>query len=748
MSMELLTAIQFLMALIAYLFVTLAIPCAVLHKRLSHYRLIERVLFYFIAGNFYVTNLVFALQLLYLSNAVTIWIGLVVIPFFVWVKLENFPLLLTLQSCRVSIKRIMSGTLGIKGVLSGWRGKLRQCLARNWSRAIKHFCAHWLDWLLIAASACMVLWVYGIRMLQSFGYAASDIPVHLYWVNGLSDNDIFIAGVYPFGMHGIIYALCTAFRMDSYVIFRVFGLLQCLAVHMVALVILKLCCKSRYAAYAGFFLYTIGNYITSNNFSRYFSALPQEFSMVFIFPTVFYAFCFFKQKRRELEENLPEKGSMLALTGLVMSFSLSFTAHFYGAIVAGIFCVGIAIGYSVWLVRRVYLTKILLAGLISVAIAVLPMAVAYVTGTPLEGSLYWATSVMSSGGESEEGDDTSSDVSSPGQGMFPGVEEVPEAPGAEESTSLLEKIPKLWHVVKEHLHYYILANAPNWYSTATIWLIMFLSAAGVILLICRVYSYGAMLLSTGAFMGIMTIMLTAGEIGLPVIMGADRLCIFYAYSLILLVGLSIDVVAYAVSRIFRKQWIMQAASLLLVLAVGIGVWQQDRIRMPLEGSALETNEAVTCLTNIIATEKDYQWTIFSANDETNMVYGHGFHYELSTFLHEIGWLNGTPVTVPTEVAYFFIEKIPLDYAMAYAGSGQMISRKGAERPLPNATGLGNYQGENRWIIMSHMYYWAQEFQRLYPQEMTVYLESDQFICYRLEQNTYSPYDLAIDYGYN
>ena len=50
--------------------------------------------------------------------------------------------------------------------------------------------------------------------------------------------------------------------------------------------------------------------------------------------------------------------------------------------------------------------------------------------------------------------------------------------------------------------------------------------------------------------------------------------------------------------------------------------------------------------------------------------------------------------------------------------------------------------------MSRMYYWAQEFQRLYPNEMEVYLETDQFVCYRIEQNPYRLYNFAIDYGYN
>ncbi len=50
--------------------------------------------------------------------------------------------------------------------------------------------------------------------------------------------------------------------------------------------------------------------------------------------------------------------------------------------------------------------------------------------------------------------------------------------------------------------------------------------------------------------------------------------------------------------------------------------------------------------------------------------------------------------------------------------------------------------------MSRAYYWAQEFKRLYPNEVTTYLETDQFVCYRIEQNPYRLYNFAVDYGYN
>lgn len=740
MSISLLTLFQFLETLSAYLFVTLALPCVVLNKKLSHYRFMDRVLFYFIIGNFYIINLVFLLQLLHISNSFTLWIGLLVVPAIIRGRLNQFPLLDRLRFFWHSGRKLLTGSLGIRGVIDGlWR----RCIKRV-KKAGDNVRKNWIDCLLVVALTLMVIWVYGIRMLQQFGYVASDVPVHIYWVNGLSENHIFVGGIYPFGMHAVIYLVNELFGIDTYVIFQVFELIQCFAVHMMALLFLKLCCKSRYAAYTGVFLYTIGNYFVVN--IRYLSTLPQENSMIYILPTAYYAFCFFQEKRRELKEDLPEKTSRMALAALVMSFSLCVATHFYGAIIAVLFCAGIAVGYLGWLIRPVYFKRIIAAALISVAVAVIPMGIAFARGTPLHGALKWGTSVVTDSIRQEEEQAPDHTIAQ--------LEDTQSAEGTLSalSSGLLETIThfsmNLWEVSGERIQSYILGGAVWWFSLAMRGMIVFLIVAGVVLLLSPARMYGAVQLSTGIFMFLMSIMFSATGLGIPALMDSGRTGTFFFYMMIVVVGFTVDVCVYAATCWFRSRWLRDILSLAVVVAFGFWTWRQDMIRSPLAYGGLESNEAVTCLTNIIAIEPDYSWTIFSANDETQMVFGHGYHYELITFLQEIEMLNEDTVTVPTEIVYFFIEKIPLNYGLSYVGSGQSVSLEGAQKAVPRARGLASYQGENRWIVMSHMYYWAQEFQRLYPNEMKVYFETDQFICYRLEQQPYRLYDLAIDYGFN
>ena len=135
-----------------------------------------------------------------------------------------------------------------------------------------------------------------------------------------------------------------------------------------------------------------------------------------------------------------------------------------------------------------------------------------------------------------------------------------------------------------------------------------------------------------------------------------------------------------------------------------------------------------------------------ANEYFNITHPYGIWKDTGIRM-EGDAVNGN-LTLPTDRVYFFIEKIPLDYTVAYEGSGQLISEEGAKKPLPTAGDISVYEGENRWIVMSRMYYWAQAFMELYGKEIQVYYKTDDFICYVVEQNTYSLYDFSIDYGYN
>ena len=91
MSMTMLTILQIAQALGAYTLVTLILPGIVLHKRLAGYRMSERLIGYFLAGNFFIIYLVFLLQFLHISYPITLQIGML-FPFIpmIWKKKLEF----------------------------------------------------------------------------------------------------------------------------------------------------------------------------------------------------------------------------------------------------------------------------------------------------------------------------------------------------------------------------------------------------------------------------------------------------------------------------------------------------------------------------------------------------------------------------------------------------------------------------------------------------------------------------------
>lgn len=296
---------------------------------------------------------------------------------------------------------------------------------------------------------------------------------------------------------------------------------------------------------------------------------------------------------------------------------------------------------------------------------------------------------------------------------------------------------------------FVINTPTKWPSYAILAGIACLIVLGIVFCVIRNAGYGKMLLSVGLCMGILTLLLCAGNLGLPVLMDPARCSIYYTY----LLAAALTVLADGIISLLFMQGVLKICldpiSFMITVGLVVGGISQGWMKVSDFSSGYVSNGALTCLANIIKENEDKTWTIVSANDETQMGLDHGWHYETITFLRKQENLKkDTEIIIPTKNVYFFIEKIPLDYSVTYAGSGQSISKKGASQSLPNSGGISMYQGEGRWILMSRMYYWAQAFMAKYPNDMKVYYESEDFICYVMPQNMYHQYNFAIDYGYN
>ena len=777
MSMTVFMILQMIGIFCAYFGVTLILPLVVFRSLLKGKSITNQILFSFLIGNFYIITMVQILQLLKISHTITLILATVVPAYVVWVKLNKVKTGELVNTIGTGIKRLTEKHLGVKTATMRMQRGLNKCIRRVFRRIKSVVLKNWIDIVLQLILFGILAWVYGRTIILNYGYTASDLPVHNYWINALGDNNIFVAGVYPHGFHCILYFLHEVFGFETYVLLSLFAFVQLVCIHFVLLYFLRLCCKSKYLPYVGLFFYVVGDFVIYATYKRFVSTLPQEFGMIFILPGIYYGFEFFKERYEEVKEGLKKSKSWYSLFGFALGFGLTLTTHFYNTIIAGIFCVAMAIGYLFLFVRKQYFGTIVVTCLISVLVAILPMGIAFATGTKLEGSLYWARNIIVGSTVSEEEIDAvpqidnSASVSQEESKDNQITNEVEQQQNIQENTTSVKaedngnvtpvvSEKSVGTKIKEGVHHFFdktsyKMNNYIWNVRAD-WLLKWfwisvavLLAEGVLYMVGRRFCYGAMLISCAVYLTLMIILLTADSFGLPVLLDSARCCIYLAYMLPILLVMPMDGILHFITEIIKDQRIGDYLSLILVAGTVIILLATGRLRSVCPADIFETNEAVTTLTNILHEDKDFTWTICSANDELRMCEDRGYHYEIITLLRNMeNWNKDSYVTIPTPRVYFFIEKIPLDYAVRYSGSGQSISEEGAAQSFPHASGLGAYQGEKRWVTMSKMYYWAQEFMSMYPNDMKVYMETDRFVCYVLEQNTYSLYNLAIDYGYN
>jgi len=778
---------------------------------------------YFVIGNVYLMNLVLLLQLLHISNRITLFLGTVLPAVWALARVHNTTVKDGAFSAARAVNSFLSGTMGGRLLLSKairWVGRLLKTAVLRVASSIRH---NFFDWAATVGILALLLWQYGCNMFWNMGYCFSDMPVHNYWINALSHNQLFVAGVYPQGFHCIIYYLHEMFGFYNFVLLRMFGLVETLMIHMMLLVFLKVCCRNRYTPYLGMLMYVFADLWNLETYKRYSSALPQEFGMIFILPSISFLIAFFEDRKKENGA----KGWKIHSTRYLLFFGLSFSAtlavHFYNTIIAGLFCMAIAVGFAGLLFRKAYFGRIMAAGLLSVLLAVLPMGIAFATGTPPEGSLRWAMSVMTgkidasgnpvqqdtakeTDGTKTEGAETSGQAGTgasaqsgagvsgqagagvsaqggagasgqagtgvsgealSGEGAGEGQsltnigampQEEPQQPkiplGVRLKTWIHEKWIKTVNLVtglRNTLNVFVLSNA----SSATVSVILFFTVLPGVLGLLYLFPrktrhYGSVLITVAFCILFLYILMMAAWFGLPALMDQSRCSIYLAYLLPASVAAAVD----AVISLFAGKVIKQSlADTISFGGMGLAVcvlWFCGVYKRPLNLPALESNDAIICTTNILHDNERFKFTVISANDELRMVENDGYHYEVINFLRAMEGENQKDyLTIPTPRIYVYIEKIPIDYAVTYEGSGTRISASGASRRLPQGGGLGVYQGRNRYTVMSRLYYWALAFQVLYPNEMRVYYETDNFVCYEIDQNPYRLFDLSIDYyGYN
>ena len=773
MAMETLNVIQFMQLFIGYIVFTVGLPAFVFYRKAKRFPAAVRFLIYFTIGNFYVINLVQVLELLHISYRITLSLFTFIPVILLMIKMYHIPVISYMKKILSECKHYILRELGFKSFVRHRWQEIKvflRVVRRNVFRLLKE---NFLDIPFLLIFAWLLWKICGPGILHNWGYGASDIPVHNYWINGLIENNIYIAGIYPMGMHCMLYYLATMLGIPVYVTLRLFWLVQYSMIGMMSLLFLKGHCKTRFLPYLGLFLFVGAKYFNRISYSRYGATLPQEFGMLYILPAIFFIMEFFKTRKEELDGgiNRIRCTSSWYLLGFAMSFSMTLTAHFYDTMIAGVICIGVAVGYGYWFWRKEYFFRIMLSGIVSVLMAFLSMAAAFLTGKSLQGSMYWAMSIiglrdytvlifriicigvvaMTVGGivfvvrEIRKGKISFEDKNIP---VYPML-----IKGVLQLCGLLP-LAVIVLIGWKYRGTILWGSKYNSFAVPNMNLLLYgIGAALCIGLILRFViepMRGSGIISIVIAEIMLGLVLVSGSLGWPMLMEPYRTSVYFAYLIPVGLVMTMDG-AVNILLLARLPKVQQMIGLILTALVMICSTKYNWMRGSFGGGGLEMNEAILCTTNILKDNKGQNntWTIVSANDELRMIEEYGRHTETIEFLEGMEYWNPTKeVTIPTEKVYFYIEKKPLNYANGYAGEIPEVSEEQAQQELPKNSGLSAYNGPRRSITMSRMYYWAQKFMELYPNELKVYYENDRFVCYYIEQNVYRLYNFAIDYGYN
>ena len=822
--MNVLTVFQCTAIIGAYFIAMVALPAWALRRRLDQFRLCERFMVYIIFGNFSVINIVLALELLHISHPVTL--AGAYLALLLWLRWHFYgtSLIKLGRDLLACAEKLAHRTLTWRQV---WA--LRRIHPVRWLRTqIAGMLKELPSVILLVLLMANVVRVFGGYTLEHYGYVASDLPVHNYWINGLIDNQPFIGGVYPLGYHCVVYFLHEMTRIPVFDFLRVMGFVQTFYFMLTLIAFLRAVCKTRFVPFLGLALFAVDTGtgdVSGTPYWRFIAGIPQEHGMIFLLPTLWTIFMFFQsfeaERKAHKAAGLPlqpfrEALSTRWLLGFAFGLSLTISIHFYNFFAFAMFILAGGLFYALRIFRPSCLWRVLVGGFSGFVMAVLPMAVALAMGIPLQGSIGWGLSILApqetqeesadseqtdgdaagkadekqDSGTEENGDGASSSQNASASQDSPVTQVSSSAQGSVASTSqdgasassdngaaatpqrsLVERLIDVARRAVEGVRWAVGDSVYKYSPYAFYFGPLFLvgCAVGIVLAvllwIVRQQDYGAQVATLSAGMFFLMIMTAPWSLSLPSLMPLERAVCYVVFFWPVMLTMVCDAAVSLVTVWMRHPLSRDAASLVLAGALSVLLFALLGIQPAAWSERFEPDGNILCLERILREFPDFSWTIVSANEELRMGEDYGFHTEINevlngmeqrfvwsgtnkNFTYEILPAEGN-VIIPTENVFFFIEKIPGLYnIMGAVPDGEPISREWADRILPGLPTIFSYRGVNRYIEMSRMYYWAQEFHKRFPNDMRVFYEDDEMICWYLHQPEADFTDLYIEYGYN
>ena len=622
-----------------------------------------------------------------------------------------------------------------------------------------HIRENWIQVFLLTALVVYNIWFLTYNVMEYHCYQFSDIPAHQAFIYDLEHGTLYSDGIYPFGMHSMVYIIRVVFQLNLREILLYAGAYQTVIL-MIGLFFL-----SREIFYAKYTPITTVLIISLMlNQGRYAASLPQEFGMYAVIGLAYFMIRYLHVERKKfiidsdtlirrmfrVNSYINRKYVNSDAILLMLCVDLVINYHFYTAIAAICLVIAIGLAYIPKIFKKQYFIPLMFCGIIGAMLAVLPMAACLAKGIPFQESMEWATSVIT--GEEWHGTDADYQAQlAEAQGLSQediAADPSISTPGGENrrivvdySSMTTEKIIRYIYAAMYHF-----ASIGMFGDSATklMFLCMLAGFCCAVLLLLqrktRIYGHDYIALILG--MIILCIIGSARMLGLIELVASSRITTFAEPFIGMLYMLPVDFVFRVLSHWKNRyyQAVMKSISLAVCGLAAVFIIQMGWYHAFFDVGQAYYNESEYLVRHIKQSYEKHTYTIVSPTEELYDIMDYGYHTELSEFMNMVNG-NQKKFTFPTKYVFFFIEKrVMQDYAYGPVD----VSLEYASKELAYLADAQDYYFQ-RAVIESQAYYWAQKVLQVYPRSFKVFYEDDIYVAYILEQNTYSPYDLQINY---
>ncbi len=595
----------------------------------------------------------------------------------------------------------------------------------------------------LAALTAIVLYgmiYFGYGAFREHCFGASDMYVHHSWIYGLQQGQSFSGGIYPEGMHTVIYALNALFGVRVYSILLY---LQCIHVAVFLLSAYFLIRELFPWHYSG--LLALAGFLTHNSnvsgMSRLQWTIPQEFGLYAVFTIPLFLVRYLKHAGPVARGGKQTKMFWSDdLVVFLLGIAATVSVHFYDTFMAIFACAGVAVALCRRLFCRRRLVPVLVSAVLAVVLAVAPMAIGLLKGIPFQGSIYWALGVVEGDGSTDAADPSQSEEAVEGLAPAWGVRSGIINQYGEKSGSVL-------------LVFWLLCPAA--------WLLWRVFARRLKTALRRgtfpeelFDGYGA----TAMISVIFLMMLSSKELGIPTLIEGDRLSAVNHMFLMALPMIPVDLAGTLLTK-YCKPWMMQGMGAAGAAAVIYFVMVFGNYHVSLFNVATRYPAAAEVSNSIIASIPKGQFTVVSTTDEYYQVVDYGFHEEYLTFLDNC---REDSYYLPTPYVFFFVEKHPLQYAQNHYFSmpdwlalplaedyesgmssvcpdmlhGEISDDKADDEIAISESRPSDVYSRlaDREIVESAAARFVGILRSQYPNDVSVYYEDEDFVCYCLKQN--------------